>query len=318
MSTTRFEANQAPVRVVEEEIVVTTKAPSSEATSRSFAQRIGEAARDKPASAALITMGVAWLFTGGAKVSLFSGNRRERHLRDYRIAVLDPDYAPARYRHEALASSVHASGDTLQRAGTAAADQVNQAGAEISDASSAAASAVGDRASALGHGVSAAASGASEAASHAYGGLEAATHAAYRTSRKAAVGARREAEHLQQTLGSFLESQLLAVGLLGLAVGAGIAATLPKTQTEQELLGESSNAVKGQAYQLVSEQMASARRVADLALEEAAREARAQGLSEDTIADVVRTFGEKLTDVTATATDSLNREIGKVGSTKKA
>lgn len=312
MSNANVETNRGHVRMVEEEVVVTSGRPSSAATPQSFAQRVSEAARDNPASAALITMGVAWLFLGGSKVSLFTKAAGQLHAQGSRLAEADSDYPLDEYGHAPSAYPKASLDEPRRPASSAAADRLKQAG-----------SALGDR-------VSATVSGVSEAASHAHSGLEVATRAAadavwsaksaaYRTSREVTTGARREAEHLQQSLGSFLESQPLAVGLLGLAAGAAVAAMLPKTRVEQKLLGETSDAVKVQAYDLASEQLASVRRVAETALEEAAREARAQGLSEETIAGVIRTFSEKLADVASIATDSLKSEISKAtASTKKA
>lgn len=268
---------------------------------RGFASSLGKAVRDQPASAALVTMGVAWLFMGGAKVSLF-------------------------------APSARAAGEALRRAGSAAAEQGKQAGSAIGNGASAAGSGIDQGASAAGsaldHGASAVASRVSKAASRAYGRAETVTHAAsdsvssagtaaYRASRSASLAARREAEHLQQSVSEFFERQPWAVGALGLVVGAGVAVALPKTRTEREWMGETSDAVKDQAQALLSERLANATHLADRAMEETAREAGEQGLSEEQIADAIRRFREKLTSVVAAAGDSLETEIDKTTDASK-
>ena len=316
MSNTRDQIREEPDRVVEQEVVVVNGRHRPHKTRRDFASRLGEAVREQPASAALITMGVAWLFMGGAKVPLFGKAAGRQDAQAYRLTEADPGYLPSRrFDDRQSAPSVRAAGESLRHAGSAIGRDASAAGSAVGKSVSAAGSAVGD-------GASAAASGVSEAASRAYGGLETATHAAsdavssagtaaYHASRSTSLAARREAEHLQQSLSEFFERQPWAIGVLGLAVGAGAAASLPKTRTEQEWMGETSDAAKDQARSLVSEQLASARRLAERAFEETAREARAQGLSEEKVADAVRAFSEKLTNVASTAGESLNTEVDK-------
>ena len=327
MSNPIDEIRQTPDRVVEKDVVVVNGRQRSLKMQKDFASSLGNAVREQPASATLITMGVAWLFMGGAKVPLFGKATGRQNAQAYRLPEGDPGYpSNRRFDEGQSAPSAHAAGESLRHGGSAAVEAAKQAGSAIGRDASAAGSAVGKgvsaAGSAVGDGASAAASGVSEAASRTYDGLDTATHAAsdavsnagaaaYRASRSTSLAARREAEHLQQSLSEFFERQPWAIGALGLAVGAGAAAFFPKTRTEQEWMGETSEAAKDQARALVSEQLVSARRLAERAFEETAREARAQGLSEEKVADAVRAFSEKLTNVASTAGGSLITELDK-------
>lgn len=66
------------------------------------------------------------------------------------------------------------------------------------------------------------------------------------------AGVRREAENLQQTLGEFFDDKPLALGIFGLAIGAGLAAPLPQTDAERRLMGEASDAAMKQAGSMVA------------------------------------------------------------------
>jgi hypothetical protein len=78
--------------------------------------------------------------------------------------------------------------------------------------------------------------------------------------------------------------QPLALGVIGLAIGAGIAATLPMSEKETELLGESSDA----------EQAERAKDRARRAVDAAAEEARNQGLSQEGIKSTAQDLSQKL------------------------
>lgn len=272
-----------------------------------FVTSLGNAVRENPASAALISMGVAWLFMGGSRVSLFGGAPQGRY--DYGGRRMGeegrPSSEPAVPRvSSSAASAIHTAGDAVSRVGARGSEETTRAGSKA------------------GEGIFAASSQASSALSAAYDGLGSAAYRAantvsgagssvYETTRLTSQAAWKEAEHLQQNLTEFFERQPWALGALGLALGASVAAALPRTRTESEWMGEASEAVREQAQTLVSGQWENVRERAERALEEITREARAQGLSEDRIAAVIREFGEKLASVSSTAGDTLNSEIEK-------
>jgi len=84
---------------------------------------------------------------------------------------------------------------------------------------------------------------------------------------------------LRSNLSDLFNAQPLALGAIGLAIGAGIAAAMPTTQAEADYPGEASDAVKEKAKQFATEQSGRATTVAKEALNAASEEAERQGLS---------------------------------------
>jgi hypothetical protein len=99
------------------------------------------------------------------------------------------------------------------------------------------------------------------------------------------------------------------LGVLGLGLGATLAAALPQTRAEDDLLGEASASVKEQAQSLASAQLGQARRLAQRAVDEMIREAKVQGFSDDSVAEMIRGFGGKLTNVLADVSESAKNEV---------
>jgi hypothetical protein len=82
-------------------------------------------------------------------------------------------------------------------------------------------------------------------------------------------------------LSELFRAQPLALGAIGLAIGAGIAAALPKTGVEDAYLGEVSQTVKKQAAEIAGQQVNKATVLASDVVEAASAEARKQGLTPD-------------------------------------
>jgi ElaB/YqjD/DUF883 family membrane-anchored ribosome-binding protein len=96
--------------------------------------------------------------------------------------------------------------------------------------------------------------------------------AANRTRRQATESA----IHAREAATTFISDQPLLCAALGIAVGAAIASLLPRTTQEDQLMGETSDTVKGAASQIASEQLGvvkeSAARVVQTALDVAEEE----------------------------------------------
>jgi uncharacterized membrane protein len=82
-------------------------------------------------------------------------------------------------------------------------------------------------------------------------------------------------------LTGLFRAQPLALGAIGLAIGAGIAAALPKTDVEDAYLGEVSQTVRTQAAEIAGQQVDRATALASDVVEVASAEARKQGLTPD-------------------------------------
>ncbi len=86
---------------------------------------------------------------------------------------------------------------------------------------------------------------------------------------------------VRSNLSTVFKAQPLALGAIGLAIGAGIAAALPPSELEAAYLGEASNAVKAKATELAFEQKERVAKVADSVMSAVSEEAGLQGLTID-------------------------------------
>jgi hypothetical protein len=186
-----------------------------------FIKDLGEAARRNPISAALIGMGIVWLFAG--KVGVRPGELLERTGLD-RL----PD---------AARNAMSATQDRV----ASAADAVRETGSD---------------------------------------GIETATRLASEYA-KALPDSADVVGNVRGNLADLFKAQPLALGAIGLAIGAGIAAALPNTDIEKSYLGETSETLKSKAAEIAGEQIEKAATVAATVVETAADEARKQGLTID-------------------------------------
>jgi hypothetical protein len=88
-------------------------------------------------------------------------------------------------------------------------------------------------------------------------------------------------EDVRGNISDLFRSQPLAIGAVGLAIGAAIAASFPVTETETEYLGETSDFVKDKASEIAGEQVQRATEVGKKVAEAVVDEARQQGLTGD-------------------------------------
>jgi hypothetical protein len=99
----------------------------------------------------------------------------------------------------------------------------------------------------------------------------------------------------RENLTELFRAQPLALGAIGLAIGAGIAAALPGTDVENSYLGEVSETVKSKTAEIAGQQVDKAAILATGAMDAAAEEARKQGLTIDSaraaVADVTDRAG---------------------------
>jgi hypothetical protein len=80
--------------------------------------------------------------------------------------------------------------------------------------------------------------------------------------------------------------QPLLLGAVGLAIGAGVAASIPITETENKVMGDASDFVRD----AVSEKAAKVREMAGAAVDEA----KEQGLTPEGAGEALRSIGDKL------------------------
>jgi hypothetical protein len=204
-----------------------------------FIQDLGEAVRKNPLSAALIGMGVLWLFAGSRPVETAGDLVRNASL----------DWNP------------HAAGNAFD-----AARSTVRSGTD----------AIGERVASV-KGV--ATEGAVDALDNVtrYGRDYADRASEYVTS---IPGTSTEIfDTIRSNLSDVFRVQPLALGAVGIAIGAGIAAALPATQLETDYLGETSDTVKAKATEFAAEQTNRVTTAAENVVDAVTEEARKQGLT---------------------------------------
>jgi hypothetical protein len=112
----------------------------------------------------------------------------------------------------------------------------------------------------------------------------------------------------RSSLADVFNEQPLMLGALGIAIGAGIAASLPSTEIEAAYFGESSDEFKAKASGFAQEQTARAEAVARDAVFAASEEARRQGLTTDNLKAAVGDVAEKLKRVAEAADEKIRTE----------
>jgi hypothetical protein len=236
-----------------------------------FVQDLGSAVRENPLSAALIGMGLVWLFTG-AENPFVSAQKLARRTGIDRF----PDVAADAYNsgRDAISSGIDAVTEGASTLASRASDRVQALGSMASSA----VDAVGDIRNVT-------AQGASER-----GGEMVAS--------------------LKDNLTDLFERQPLLLGAVGLAIGAGIAASLPSTDFEADLLGETSDEFRQTASRFISEQKENVSGIASGIATAATEEAKAQGLTVDGLQDAASGTLHKLQNVATAASDSVKDRIG--------
>jgi hypothetical protein len=242
-----------------------------------FLGALQDAVRENPISAALIGMGVFWMFMGGRNVSLFGGGG-SKSIFGTAAQGAEQFAGAARNAGASMGASVNQATQAMKRPAW-------QTGSNAATATDDAASRTAAR-----------------AADAAVSGYQAATEMASRTIETMSNATTTAASALQETTGNWsrgvqgtlsdvLERQPLLLGALGIAIGAGIAASVPITETEQKVMGEASDLVREKVSEKAAEVTGQMNEIADAALSEA----KAQGITPEKMGEVVQAIGSKMT-----------------------
>jgi hypothetical protein len=219
-----------------------------------FVRDLADAARKNPISAALIGMGAVWLFTGGRSAERVGDLMRSAGV----------DRIP-----DAAGNALDVARSTLRSGSESVGKGVSSATETLRDAGAAGL----DRVARTG----------SQVADKAYGyaqDIPEASGALLNTAR--------------DNLSELFRTQPLALGAVGLAIGAGIAAALPATDLEADYFGEASDNFKEQAVDYASEQVTRVATIADEVVTAVSDEARNQGLTADAAKSAVADIPAKL------------------------
>jgi hypothetical protein len=251
-----------------------------------FIDELNDAIRQNPVPAVLIGAGLLWMFMGGARNtvlggaswSLFSG-----------IAQGAQHTGATAYRgaREVGAKVAEGAGVIAETAG--------EAGSQAAGAMRSAAGALGGAASETTSQATQIAKGAYDVAEDM---IEPAASSISRQGLESYKG-------LQQALAEMFDKQPLLLGAVGVAVGAAIAASLPATNVENRLVGDTADSLKDKAQELWSETTERAEAMAAKGL----AEAKAQGLTPEAAGEALREVTDKVVDVAEVAKKSVRRQI---------
>ena len=196
-----------------------------------FVSALGQAVRDNPVSAALIGMGVLWLFTGGSNTSLIGGAGRTSIFRTARSGA-----GAAELVRQTAGHAV----SSLSSAASQTADAVQGTTARLAGAGGRVATTVGEVAA--------------QGADKLVAGAATARDDLLQSGASLGSG-------LQRSLTDVFERQPLLLGVLGLGVGAVMAASMPTTETERAIMGEASDRARDTLSETAAEAAKTARSV---------------------------------------------------------
>lgn len=244
-----------------------------------FVHALQDSVRENPISAALIGMGVVWMFMGGSNTSLFGGGGRK--------SVFRTAARGAEQMVDAVRGTASSIGSSVGQAASRGASDLGRASAAVWETASRTA---GQAADTVASAYDTTANAASRTAETICDATTTTTHAMQETGR-------RWSGTVQQNIAVLFERQPLLLGAVGLAIGAGIAASIQTTQAENKVMGKASDFVR----ETVAEKTAQVKeQVQDMA-GAALQEAKAQGLTPEAAGNALRTVGGKVGTVIAQA-----------------
>jgi hypothetical protein len=110
----------------------------------------------------------------------------------------------------------------------------------------------------------------------------------------------------QSNIADLLERQPLALGVIGLGIGAAMAAAMPPTAVEADLLGQASADFQAKARVVVEDVTERAADLADGVTAAITKEAQEQGLTADSIKQSASDSSRKVQNVVAHSTERLH------------
>ncbi len=124
---------------------------------------------------------------------------------------------------------------------------------------------------------------------------------------------RQSATRAKQGLDYMLHEQPLVLGAVGAVVGAALAATLPHSRREDELMGETRDAFVESARATSKAQAEKARQIAKSARDAALEQANQEGLTAESVTDKLKEGQEKAARVAEAASNAAKDEANRQG-----
>jgi phage-related protein len=248
----------------------------------SFIDDLNGAIRENPVAAGLVGMGVLWMFFGGDRGSALKSLAGAAGT--VTSAVGAAAGATGSAASDVISGTVSRAGEVARQVGGALSPGAESAGAMVRDTASAGYDALQSKGGAAG---------------------EMMTRVANDTVRSSTERGRDFGMSMQRNLTESLERQPLLLGLIGVAIGAGIASAFPSTRMEQEMMGEAGAAVKDKIQEIASDTSERAKEVLDVVKKEAA----AQGLTPAGATESLKGVAEKVKTVATTSRDAIKGRV---------
>lgn len=269
--------NLTPGRMLDEVIAY------SRGGGASFLKGVGNAASVNPLPTLLIGVGAAMFLSGKGRVdslpwsfsAFFGGAKSRAHAEGRSASVPAPEDPP-----HAIQGAVRSASAGVRGAVTSAVGTASQAAEAIGEEVANATSALMETVAGMGEGVSE------------FAGT--AAHAAAEEAARMRDQVFRLSHDMRDRGAKLAEEQPLLVAAAGIALGALAAALLPRTKVEDELMGETSDTVKGAAAEALAEQIETVTAEAGEVADEIKASVAEHGLTPKVAADAVRDAGDRI------------------------
>jgi ElaB/YqjD/DUF883 family membrane-anchored ribosome-binding protein/vacuolar-type H+-ATPase subunit H len=240
-----------------------------------------------PAPILLIGAGVAFNQVGARSRKGRSGNQESAQLTD----------TAGRAAQDASPKVAGSFGSIKEKASAAAGEATATVRSRVSELS-------GRAGAAINHTSSTAAESLAAVRDTLSGSYQAGAQAAAHTGEQLSETFRQSRASLTETI----ENHPFVVGSIGLLIGAVIASALPVSQAENRLFGDSSDDLKSRARNVASEGVNVAVDAAQSVYQDSVSRVQEQGLSSDSVREIIKEAGDKVKDVAQQATDTLVKE----------
>jgi Protein of unknown function (DUF3618). len=260
-----------------------------------FIKGLGRAAGENPVPMLLIGVGAAMFLSGKGRIG--SGEAHGPRAEEPGTHS-DQGAGPyARSTGATVSQGLSAARSGFASAAAAARNRISSAGASVSQTASGiaeeAASTFSNAKEAVGEAGSRVGEAASDLAKNVTGYAASAREGIVDQGRKAFDQSSHIVKDLRVRGSDFAQQQPLIVGAIGIAIGAAMAALLPRTRAEDSLMGETSDSIKGAISEAASEQYSQVKEAAENVTAEAKASAARHGLSAEGAAKAIRTMADK-------------------------
>ncbi len=273
-----------------------------------FARNLGQVVKQNPVPMLLVGVGLAWMMLGSRRDP---GLPRAADLFDDDDDLgYGPDYAAGRDPWRGYEPGGGAESDDDEGRASAAVRRAREGLSEASDRAKAGLSEAAGRVRAGVEQAADATHGARAGVGRLARGARARASGVAQRARRTGAQARHYGSRARAGWVDALQEHPLVLGTVGFAIGAAIAAALPPSRREDELLGDTSDDLRRRAWAAGREGYVQAKSAAAAAYAAAEHEAREQGLSGEGVELVAETVRHKVETVAQAATEAAKQKAG--------